>query len=69
MDEATAIPYVGIVEGFTTQRERTVAEIQVGIDGDRIQGMLGGGRGLVVLIEQLTDQVLEHEITEHLQAK
>lgn len=46
-----------------------MAEIQVTIDGGGIQEILGSDRGLAVLIEQVLNQVLEHEITEHLGAK
>lgn len=46
-----------------------MAEIQVTIDGDAIQEILGSDRGLAVLVERALNQVLEHEITEHVGAK
>lgn len=45
-----------------------MAEIQVSLDGDRIQEVLGSDRGLAVLVEEVLNQVLEGEIAEHLQA-
>lgn len=46
-----------------------MADIQLTIDGDGIQEILGSDRGLAVLIEQVLNQVLEHEITDRLGAK
>lgn len=46
-----------------------MAEIQVSIDGDGVQEILGTDRGLAALLERVLNQVLEQEITEHVGAK
>ncbi|MCS3935198.1 hypothetical protein GGP80_001172 [Salinibacter ruber] len=46
-----------------------MATFQIEIDGEKIQQLLQGDRGMEVLLEPILNQILQAGITEHLKAE
>jgi transposase-like protein len=46
-----------------------MATFEIEIDGEKIQQLLQGDRGMAVLLEPILNQILQAEMTEHLKAK
>ena len=46
-----------------------MATFQIETDGEKIQHLLQGDRGMEVLLEPILNQILQAEITEHLRAE
>ena len=60
---------LGLTRTVQTQQKETMAQMQVTIDTDQLKDVLSHDQGLKTLLEEVLDQVLEAEMTEHIGAE